>query len=45
MLYHTVLKHAISAVLAKEEGRIYHPVYYISNDLHETELQYSPLEK
>lgn len=45
ILYAVVSEHAISAVLAREEKRIKHRVYYTSKAFHEVELRYSSLEK
>lgn len=44
-LYLVVTKHAISAVLIREEDEIQYPVYYTSKVLHDADLRYSPLEK
>ena len=44
-LYLAISESAISAMLARAEGRQHHPVYYLSYVLQGAELRYSRLEK
>ncbi|XP_022883807.1 uncharacterized protein LOC111400642 [Olea europaea var. sylvestris] len=44
-IYLSVLEHAISVVLTREENGVQHPVSYVSKVLHEAELRYLAVEK
>ncbi|XP_028071749.1 uncharacterized protein LOC114274078 [Camellia sinensis] len=44
-LYLAVSDHAVSAVLAREDGKEQKPVYYVSKTLLDAETRYLPLEK
>lgn len=44
-IYLTASKHAVSAVIVREEHGIQKPVYYTSKTLNGAELRYLPLEK
>ena len=45
LLYLAVSEHAVSAVLAREEGTKQLPIYYVSKALLDAETRYSHLEK
>ena len=44
-VYLTLLEHAISVALIREEGKIQWPVYYVSKRLLDAETHYPNLEK
>ena len=43
-MYHSMSKHAVSAVLFRDKG-VQQPVYYINKTLVDAETRYLPLEK
>ena len=43
-MYLSVLEHAVSAVLLRDQG-VQQPVYYVSKTLVDVETRYLPLEK
>ncbi|KAL0826877.1 hypothetical protein Bca101_050554 [Brassica carinata] len=45
LLYLAVSEHAVSAVLVREEGNKYLPIYYVSTALLDAETHYNQLEK
>ena len=45
LLYLAVSEHAVSAVLVREEGKKYLPIYYVSTALLDAETHYNQLEK
>ncbi|KAL2454128.1 Ribonuclease H [Abeliophyllum distichum] len=44
-LYLALSKHSISSVLIRTDESVQHPVYYVSQALHDAELNYTPMEK